>query len=424
MQGQRVAVVGGSIAGCAAARALVRAGAGEVVVFERARGRLQDRGVGLAIQNERYAELEAAGYLDAAMPWVQLTRRPWVVRSGDARAGRGIAALPFPYRSYNWGSLWQELHRRLPDAVDYRSGAAVTQVLPEPDGARIILPDGREERFDLVVGADGYRSVVRAAMLPAAASAARYGGYVAWRGTLSARQLPEPGSAFAAPDATTVVFPGGHMIAYRIPGSIGEPQVNWVFYATPPAEATSALADPVIPPSRALTEAMTGYQHELVERHFPGYWRDLVLGTPKDATLLQPIYDMAAPHYARGRLVLLGDAAAIARPHTGSGALKALQDATVLGRALGAAGSLAEGLAAYDAERAPVGRAILELGRSLGRAHVQQTPDWAAMDQRAFDGWWHANGGSGVGGRPLGPSDAAAPAGTRRPAALDATEQA
>jgi hypothetical protein len=49
-----------------------------------------------------------------------------------------------------------------------------------------------------------------------------------------------------------------------------------------------------------------------------------------------------------------------------------------------------------------VGRTILELGRAVGRAHVQQTPDWAAMDQPAFEAWWQANGGAGIGGRPLG----------------------
>jgi 2-polyprenyl-6-methoxyphenol hydroxylase-like FAD-dependent oxidoreductase len=405
LHGQRVAVVGGSIAGCAAARALHRAGAGEVVVLERATGRLQDRGVGLAIQSERYAELEAAGYLDADMPWVALALRPWVVRDGALRAGREIASLPFPYRSYSWGSLWQELRRRLPDAVEYRGGAGVADVADGPDHATVILADGTEERFDLVVGADGHRSMVRAAMLSPGSASPVWGGYLAWRGTLAADQLPDPAMAFPHDAATTVVFPGGHMIAYRIPGTpggAGATQVNWVYYTAPPTHLADRLADPEVPPSGTLTEELTDYQHALVERHFPGYWRDVVHGTPKENRLLQPIHDVVAPHYARGRLVLVGDAAAIGRPHTGSGALKALQDATVLGRVLAESDSVSGALAAYDAERAPVGRAILDLGRALGRAHVLDTPDWAALDQRSFDAWWQANNGAGVGGRPLG----------------------
>jgi 2-polyprenyl-6-methoxyphenol hydroxylase-like FAD-dependent oxidoreductase len=56
-----VAVVGGSIAGCATAQAVARAGAGRVTVFERAGGELRDRGVGIALHDDRFAELEAAG---------------------------------------------------------------------------------------------------------------------------------------------------------------------------------------------------------------------------------------------------------------------------------------------------------------------------------------------------------------------------
>ncbi|WP_326586152.1 hypothetical protein [Streptomyces sp. NBC_01294] len=63
MRGGTVAVVGGSIAGCAIATAAARAGAGEVVVLERTRGRLEDRGVGLCIHDERAVELGASGRL-------------------------------------------------------------------------------------------------------------------------------------------------------------------------------------------------------------------------------------------------------------------------------------------------------------------------------------------------------------------------
>ncbi|MFB7669246.1 FAD-dependent monooxygenase [Kitasatospora sp. NPDC056138] len=397
----RVAVVGGSIAGCAAALAAARTGADEVVVFERAAGRLQDRGVGLALHNDRYAELEAAGYLDAGMPWVQLARRPWVVREGTARAGREIGALPFPFRSYNWGSLWQELRNRIPGVVDYRTGAAITRVSPEPDGALVQLADGSEERFDLVVGADGYRSTVRAAMYPD--TAARYGGFLAWRGTLPADRLPAPREAFPEQDATTVAFPGGHMIVYRIPGPGGRgTDVNWVFYTSPPAAEGLRFGDPATTHPRSGSAELTRHQHELVAAHFPPYWQEVIHLTPAESTFVQPMYDMAVPHFARGRLALLGDAASIARPNTGSGAIKALQDAAGLERALRSADSWEEALQAYDADRTPVGRATVELGRSLGRAQVQQTPEWAAMDQRAIEQWWQeAGGGNGFGGQAL-----------------------
>lgn len=168
MRGGRVAVVGGSIAGCAAALAAHRGGADEITVYERAAGHLADRGVGLAVHDSRYAELDSAGYLDADMPWVQLRRRRWYVRDGAGAGPLGyeIGSMAFPFRTYNWGPLWRELRRRVPDSVAFRAGVAVTEVRPGGEGAEVDTADGTE-RFDLVVGADGYRSVVRAAAFAA-----------------------------------------------------------------------------------------------------------------------------------------------------------------------------------------------------------------------------------------------------------------
>ncbi|MFI9274591.1 FAD-dependent monooxygenase [Kitasatospora sp. NPDC052896] len=395
-----MAVVGGSIAGCAAALAASRVGADEVVVFERAAGRLQDRGVGLTLHNDRYAELEAAGYLDAGMPWLQLARRPWVTRQGTTWAGREIGVLPLPFRSYNWGSLWRELRNRIPGTVDYRAGVTVSRVAPEADGAVVHLADGTEERFDLVIGADGYRSVVRAAIHPDAV--AEYGGYLAWRSTLPADRLPDPPEAFLDGDAATVVWPGGHMLVYRIPGPAGGiPHVNCVFYAVPPTTAGPFDGPATIHP-RTVTAELLAHQRKLMDRHLPPYWQEVMERTKPEDRFIQPMYDMAVPTYAAGRLVLLGDAASVGRPNTGSGAIKALQDAAALERALRTSGDWEEALLAYGAERAPVGRATRDLGRSLGRAQVLETPDWAAMDQQAIEQWWQgAGGGNGFGGHAL-----------------------
>ena len=58
--GSRVAVIGGSIAGCAAAIALRRAGC-EVTVFERSQGALRARGAGIIVPRPLLAQLTAAG---------------------------------------------------------------------------------------------------------------------------------------------------------------------------------------------------------------------------------------------------------------------------------------------------------------------------------------------------------------------------
>ncbi|WP_367138574.1 MULTISPECIES: FAD binding domain-containing protein [Streptomyces] len=399
----RVAVVGGSIAGCAAALAAARAGAGEVVVFERAAGGLADRGIGLAVHEQRYAELEAAGHLGPAVPWVRLTSRSWIVRAAGSRAGRRVGALPFGFRSYNWGSLWSALRARIPSSVGYERGTAVERVLPGPDGAVLRLAGGREERFDLVIGADGYRSAVRAATRDAAVPG--YAGYLAWRGALPEEELPGPAGAWPREEAATVAFPGGHMIVYRIPGPGGTgTSANWVFYAAPadPAHALSVDDAAGLPPSR-VPEALTAHHRTVVDAHFPPYWQEVVRRTPKDATYVQPVYDLCVPRYGEGRLVLVGDAAAVARPHCGSGAVKALQDAIVLERCLAGAGSWAEAVAAYDAARTPAGRAVVGLGRRLGRAQVQAAPAWPAMDQPALEAWWRrASEGEGTfGGQAL-----------------------
>ncbi len=221
-------MVGGSIAGCAAALAASRGGAERITVLERADDRLRDRGVGIALQSDRYDELREAGYVAPEMPWAPLTRRLWSVRDGEAEHGRVVGEQPFPFRAYSWGSLWSELRRRVPGDVVHRSGAVVTGVEPDADGVTLRLADGHEERFDIVIGADGYRSVVREAMFPGADAA--YAGYIGWRGTSSdVADLPSDGE-----DAHNIVFPGGHCMIYRIPDGRGGHRLNWVLYTAPP----------------------------------------------------------------------------------------------------------------------------------------------------------------------------------------------
>ncbi|RGD62276.1 monooxygenase [Kitasatospora xanthocidica] len=436
MRGGSVAVVGGSIAGSAFAGAAARLGAERVVVLERSPGHLEDRGVGLCTHNDRFDELVRAGHLDADTRRHRLTVRRWVARGaagegdGPDGCGRLLWAQPFPFHSHHWGVLWQALRERMPEQVEFRLGATVTAVgneprggepdgggsegpQAEPDGTRAeaggawVETDGGRETYDLVIGADGYRSVVREAVCPQAEP--EYAGYVCWRGSYDAALLAElPGGAAPWPEeqCITACYPGGQVVIYRIPGvAPGRTQVNWVFYA--PTPAWLRLDGPTSIPAGSLTDPQVDELRRLAERYLPPYWAGLVTLTPRERTFLQPVYDLAAPARTAGRLLIGGDAATVVRPHNTSGAVKAIQDAHAFELAGREAGSWAALLAAYDRERTAAGRELVELGRTLGRAQVTAAPDWSGMDEPAMTAWWHHQftGGGGFGGHALGRTD-------------------
>lgn len=404
MHSGRVAVVGGSVAGCAMALAAHRGGADEITVYERAAGRLAERGVGLAVHDSRYAELESAGYMDADMPWVRLVRRRWYVRDERASGplGKELGAMPFPFRTYNWGPLWGELRRRVPESVEFRTGTTVEAVRSCPVGAEVDTGGGTE-RFDVVIGADGYRSVVRAAAHPGLR--AEYAGYLAWRGAYPEARLPDP-QLWADEDSVYVVFDGGHLIVYRIPDGAGGHRVNWVLYTAPPPglDADLGFTSPTSLPPGGLTDALGAHLAYVADELLPPYWGTLVRATAPGELFLQPMYDFTAPRYARDRVLLAGDAATVARPHTGAGAVKALQDATVLESAIATATTWPEALESYDTDRTVAGRTMVDLGRRLGRALVEETPPWRDLDQAGLEAWWkQADGAGAFGGRELRP---------------------
>ncbi len=407
MRGGTVAVVGGSIAGCAFATAAARAGAEQVVVLERTYGELTDRGVGLCVHDDRYEELAAAGLLDDGIARLRLTRRRWLAADGSA-TGRLLWDQPFPFRAYHWGLLWRGLRERTPGPVAYRLGAAVASATTGPGGAALRLVSGAEERYDLVIGADGYRSVVRAAVCPGARP--RYAGYVCWRGSFPAERLASldgpSGPAeevWPGTQVVTVCFAGGQCLLYRIPGSEpGGAMVNWVFYATLP-DTGLRLDDPTAIPPGEIADELSGYFARLAERHLPPYWAGVLALTPPERTLMQPVHDLDTPRRTAGRLLLAGDAATVVRPHNTSGAAKALQDAAAFEAAWRRAAGWDDLLSGYERERGTAGRELVALGRRLGRAQVEAAPDWTTVDGPQVASWWERQlaGTAGFGGHAL-----------------------
>jgi 2-polyprenyl-6-methoxyphenol hydroxylase-like FAD-dependent oxidoreductase len=90
-----------------------------------------------------------------------------------------------------------------------------------------------------------------------------------------------------------------------------------------------------------------------------------------DEPILQPIYDLASPRLAFGRVAIIGDAAFVARPHVAAGVSKAADDAAALAQALDA-DEVETALRRFEGERLPVGKAIIRRARHLG-GYLQAT---------------------------------------------------
>jgi 2-polyprenyl-6-methoxyphenol hydroxylase-like FAD-dependent oxidoreductase len=153
-----------------------------VAVFERSRGGLVGRGGGIATTGVMWEELVSHDIIDADMPHFRAHEMPFIVRTPEEPStGRVPYAIRLDLRAFHWTELWGQLRRRVPDGV-YHQGVAVERTEAADRAVDLVFGDGSAERFDLVLFADGYRSVGRRHVCPR--TELDYRDYVLWRGLL------------------------------------------------------------------------------------------------------------------------------------------------------------------------------------------------------------------------------------------------
>lgn len=394
-----VGIVGGSIAGCAAAVTLVHAGH-RVTVFERSPGELEGRGAGIGTQLSVLRSLVERGLIDADMPYFHAEGFhadgfPHVGRTtADERLGHTAWVAPITTELLNWGDLYRSLRERVPDGA-YRQGREVTSArMADRERPVLGFADESEEEFDLVVFADGYRSLGRRLLFPDAQL--RYRGYVLWRGLLEETDLDdgEPLEGMM----TRVGYSGGYCVFYFVPGHAGsvargERWVNWACYAPIPAqELPRFLTDRTgrrrthsLPPSSVRLEEEARIQ-ALARDNFPPYYGEIVAATRN--TFVQPVFTAEVPAYHKGRICLAGDAGACAPPLTGSGIFKGMNNAIDLAEALAGHDDIDDALETWSARQTHTGERIVALGRRMEEALIWSVPDFSRMDEAAMRAWW------------------------------------
>ncbi|MGY8709733.1 FAD binding domain-containing protein [Bradyrhizobium sp. 18BD] len=382
-------VVGGSMAGLFAALLLRRQG-WNVDVYERIGAELAGRGAGIVTHRELFEVLGRAGIdTDAAAVGVVVPGRR--VLDGS---GRIVGELGLRQVLTSWGHLYGLLKAALP-AEHYHHGKNLAEVAELGDRVLARFSDGSEVSGDLLIGADGIFSCVRAQL--AAKVRPVYAGYVAWRGLVNERDLSSRTREELCDWFAFSLPPGEQMLGYPVAGAneemdVGERRFNFVWYR--PANADHGLADLLtdidgvrhelsIPPSRIRSEVIASMRRDAEQLLAPQF-AEVVRLTPQP--FIQAILDLETPRMALGsRTVILGDAAFVARPHVGMGVTKAAADAAALADALRAhPADLPAALAKFESMRLPFGAAVVRRARDLG-AYMQAqiaTAEERAMAER------------------------------------------
>jgi 2-polyprenyl-6-methoxyphenol hydroxylase-like FAD-dependent oxidoreductase len=361
-------IIGGSIAGLFAGLLLRRRGI-EVAVFERATSELSGRGAGIATHPQLLEVLELLGFdlRDFGVPIV-------LRRMFDAD-GRMIGEHARPQTMASWDRLFTLLRTALPGGC-YLRGREFVRL--EQAGGQVTahFADGSQASGDLLIGADGLRSSIRAALL--GSRPAHYAGYVAWRALVAEQAFPAALHRDLFGVLGFCLPPGEQMLGYPVAGPDndlreGHRRYNLVWYRPADEEALARLLTDTtgrrhemsIPPPLIAADAIAELSAAADQILAPQFREAMALA---ERPFLQPIYDIEPPRMHAGRVAIIGDAAFVARPHVGAGVVKAAQDADALAAALAAGPDLATALAAFDAERLPIGRRILARGRDLGAA--------------------------------------------------------
>jgi 2-polyprenyl-6-methoxyphenol hydroxylase-like FAD-dependent oxidoreductase len=230
-----------------------------------------------------------------------------------------------------------------------RLGVSVKSLHDGADSVEVAFSDGTRASYDLVVGADGTYSSIRA-MAFGDVYKPRFSGQGCWRFTTQRPPEMDFGATFYGPNKA---------------GLIPLTRTSMYMFLT-----TSEPGNPWMPDDR-LHELMQARLHG--HRGFVAELRERIR-RPQDV-VYKPLETVLVPApWYRGRVVLIGDAAHTTTPHHAQGAAMAVEDAVVLSELVAEDGALPDLLEQFMERRWARCKLVVEASVQVGDWELNPTP--------------------------------------------------
>ncbi|MGW9136199.1 FAD-dependent monooxygenase [Streptomyces sp. NPDC055681] len=341
----KIAIVGAGYGGAAAAKALSLLGA-DVTVYEQA-NQIREVGAGIGLRPSTMNRFRQWGVFDAiakvsspsdCFEILTATGEPMLK---EAWPGIHDFAEETKTHLIHRGDFIDALLGVLPEGMVHL-GHKLETIRERGDGSVLTFANGETVEADLVVGADGIKSVVRQQLFSDKGPV--FSGEHAYRAVISV----DDAYGMVVDDNLRMYIGSGTKI-YLLPLRHRD-QVSF--------DITALCADDTWAPKVTkddLLATVNGFDERLV---------NITRNLDMDTVNIRAVYDIdPVQTWHSDSVVLVGDAAHSMLHHQGQGANSAIEDAGALADALRQSDSLKEGLALYEATRKPVTDKLQQISR-------------------------------------------------------------
>lgn len=349
---KRILVVGGGIAGMSAAIRLRRTGHAIDLIDSDPDWRAI--GTGITITGPTFRAFRALGIEDQVRALGATNDRVRIFRPPDSYVAEIGPPKTDPPLPNNGGILRPVLHKILSDktrssGASVRLGVTVTGLAECGTHVEVSFSDRSESRYDLVLGADGAFSDLRARVFP---------------------EIPEPEYTGQGCFRHLTTKPAEVDCLHMF---VGGPVKTGVTPCSP--DEMYLFCNAPMPDNPRWDESENWSVLKELLQDFGG-----VVGQVRDALspasniVYRPLENFLLPDpWFRGRVLLIGDAAHATTPHLAGGAMMAAEDSLVLGELLDEQ-PIERALPAFMARRFERCRLVVEHSAQLGRFEMDGTP--------------------------------------------------